>query len=80
MEGKKPSKIPSRLQKGILAKEKFNLDQNLRKTFDNMTNHFSTSHNYSRKKLLFKSHTRYSNKIVNHFFSSALIGSDCLIE
>ena len=38
MQGKKPSKIPSILQKGILAKEKFNLDRKFGKTFDNMTN------------------------------------------
>ena len=27
MQGKKPSKSPSLLRKGVLAKEKFNLDQ-----------------------------------------------------
>ena len=49
MQGKKSSKIPSLLQKGVLAKEKFNLDRKLRKKFANMTNYFATSHYYSKK-------------------------------
>ena len=80
MQGKKPSKIPSLLQKGILAKEKFKLHLKLGKTFDNMTNYFATSHYYSKKNPLFKSHPRYSTKIVIHLFSSVLIGSGYLIE
>ena len=49
MQGKNPSKIASLLQKGILAKEKFNLDRKLGKTFDNMTNYFATSYYYLKK-------------------------------
>ena len=80
MQGIKPSKVPSLLQKGILAKEKFNLDGKMRKIFDNMTNYFIDSHYYSKKNPIFKSHPLYSNKIVNHLFSGVLIGSGCLIE
>ena len=44
MQGEYFSKIPSLLQKEILAKENFNLGRKLRKTFDNMANHFANSH------------------------------------
>ena len=80
MQGKIPSKIPSLLPKGILAKEKNNLDPKFGEIFDNMTNYFVTSYYYSKKNPLLKSHPRYSNKIVHHLFGSLLIGSGCLIE
>ena len=80
MQGKKPSKILSLHQKEVSAKEKFNLDRKLTKRFDNMTNYFATSHYYSKKNPLLKSHPRYSNEIVNHLFSIVLIGIGCLIE
>ena len=80
MQGKNPSKIASLIQKGILAKEKFSLDRKLGKTFDNMTNYFATSHYFSKKYPHLKSHSCCSNKIVNHSFSSVLIGSNCLLE
>ena len=79
MQGKNPSKIPSLLQSGILANKKFNFDRKLGKLYDNMTNYFATSHYHSKNNPVFKSHPRYSNKIVNHLFSSALSGSGCLI-
>ena len=80
MQGKIASKIPSLLQKGILAKERINLDRKLGKIFDNVTNYFATSYCYSKKHPLLKSHPRYFNKIVQNLFSSVLIGSGSLIE
>ena len=80
MQGKIASKIPSLLQKGILAKERINLDRKLGKIFDNVTNYFATSYCYSKKNPLLKSHPRYSNKVVQHLFSSVLVGSGSLIE
>ena len=77
---KKTFENTSLLQKIILAKDKFNLDRKFRKTFDKMTNYFATSHYYAKKNPLFKTHPRYSNKIVNRLFSSVLIGSGCLID
>ena len=56
MQEKNPSKMPSFLQKGILAKEKLKLDQKLRKPFDNICNYFAHSRYYSKKNPL-SSHT-----------------------
>ena len=66
--------------KGIWSEERFNLEQNLRKNFDQlkndqnmtkkMTNYFAPFHYYSNKYPF----------VVKHLFGAALIGSGCLIE
>ena len=79
MQGKKPSKLPSLLRKGVLTKEKFNLDQKWEK--------YSTPWPIILPTLLLLKEefpiqvtSRYSNKIVNHLLSNVLIGSGCFIE